>query len=270
MQAQRTKPGQTAAELARGLGRDRPAINQRLYGSLRGQVEQDASHRRRLAGGAACPDHGDAGGAGHQDARTDLAKLARFHLACLGFDDAGVSSFLTSRDGDPDYAELTALTRTPAALADSIAARQLLGRKRTERTRYGLYFGYPTSITHVRFRRRAGDGLMVEPILLSPLEQDLNSVRLTLDPSFPIVNRKPLRAFSNAEPDMIMNELVQLEQELGLGRADEPPDLDELAMWLQAVREEWLCASQSSRLGSPVRRAPSARSRNRASTTAPC
>jgi len=239
IQALRTKPGQTAAELARTLGGDRTAINQRLYGPLRGRVEQDTSYRWRLAGAAPRPATDEADGAAEPTANTDLARLARYYLACLGFDDAGVSTFLTTRFGDPDYAELTTLPRSPTALADSLAARQLLSRKRTDRARYGLHFGYPTSIARIWSRRSSWEGLMVEPILLFPLEQDPDTGQLTIDFSFPIVNQKPLRAFTNTEPDMIMNELVQLEQELGLGADGEPPELDELALRLHALREEW-------------------------------
>jgi very-short-patch-repair endonuclease len=239
IQALRAKPGQTAAELARGLGCDRSAVNRRLYGSLRGRVEQDRSYRWRLAGSAPHPGNGEAESAAERTANTELAKLACYCLACLGFDDAGVSTFLTARFGEPHYAELATLPGSPTALDDSLAARQLLGRTRTDRARYALYFGYPTSIAHIRSRQSSWEGLMVEPILLFPLEPDPDTGRLTLDLGSPIVNQKPLRAFTNAESDMIMNELVQLERELGLGTDGEPPKLDELALRLQAVREEW-------------------------------
>ena len=239
IEALRTKPGQTAAELARALGLDRSAINQRLYGPLKNRVQQDSSYRWQLVARPTHDEHDASGSEAGQFTNTDLAKLARYYLACLGFDDTGVSTFLTSRFGDLDYAELTTLPSSPTAFADSSAARQLLGRKRTERARYGLYFGYPTSIARIRSRRSSWEGLMVEPILLFPVEQDQTTGRLTLDLSFPIINQKPFRAFTNAEPDAVMNELVQLEQELGLGREGELPELDELAMRLQSVRPEW-------------------------------
>ena len=239
IEALRAKPGQTAAEIARGLGADRTAINQRLHGVLRGRVEQDNSYRWRLAGASSRPVTGDANDSADQFANTDLAKLARYYLACLGFDDTGVSTSLTTRFGEPDYTELATLPRSPEALADSNAARQMLSRKRTEQARYGIYFGYPTSIAHIKSRPSSSEELMVEPILLFPLEQDPETRKLTLDLNFPIVNQKAISRFTNAERDMIMNELVQLEQELGLGTDGEPPELDELALRLQAVREEW-------------------------------
>jgi hypothetical protein len=115
IQALQAKPGQTATELAQGLGCQRSEINQRLYGSLRGRVEQDPSYRWRLAGGAPDPADGEAESAAERTANTELAKLACYYLACLGFDDAGVSTFLTSRY-DLDYAELPTLPRSPTVL----------------------------------------------------------------------------------------------------------------------------------------------------------
>lgn len=238
IEALRAKPGQTAAELARALGLDRTTINQRLYGALKGCVEQDSSYRWRLAEGGR-----EAAPSGTSEptpfANTDLARLARYYLACIGFDDAGVSTFLTSRYGDLDYAEIATLPRTADALADSAATRQLLGRKRTDRGRYRLYLGYPTAITAIRSRRTGWEGMMVEPLLLMPLEPDPASGRLMLDLGSLLINQKPLRAYTNAEPDAIMHELVELEHDLGLGWEGEAPELDEVAMRLQAVRPEW-------------------------------
>lgn len=181
----------------------------------------------------------DGNGDGVQFANTNLAKLCRYYLACLGHDDSGVSTFLTSKYGDPDYVELYAIPTSPNDLANSDAGRRLLGRKRTERGRYGLYFGYPTSISLLRSRRSNWEGFMVEPVLLFPIEQEEGSGRLVVDLSFPIINQRPFQSFTSADRDMLMNELVQLEQELGLGDDQERPEVDEIAMRLQAVRPEW-------------------------------
>jgi len=235
----RAGPGQKADEIARKLGRSRTEINQQLYGRLSNRVRQDRTYRWHLLTGAHQPGSNVAPEEVAQFADTDLAKLARYYLACLGHDDAGVSTFLTSKYGDVDYVEVEAVPRTSSAFADSPAARQLLGRKRVERGRYGLYFGYPTAVSKLRSRRSNWEGLMVEPILLFPIEQDQATGQLLLDLKFPMVNQKPLQAFSNIERDTIMNELAQLEQELGLGLEGEQPETDELAMRLQAVRPEW-------------------------------
>ncbi|MBL8537535.1 MAG: AAA family ATPase [Hyphomonadaceae bacterium] len=233
------RPGQKADELARALDVSRTEINQLLYGALRDRVRQDNRYRWALIGDQQGGPQAPAAAADDSFPDTNLARLCRYYLACLGFDDAGVSTFLTSNFGDLDYAEVKALPRSAADVPDAAAARQMLGRRRTERGRYGLYFGYPTAVSLIRSRRTNWEGLMVEPILLFPIEQETGTGRLTIDLTFPIINQKPFQAFTSVERDMMMNELVQLEQELGLGADDDRPELDELAMRLRAIRPEW-------------------------------
>ena len=229
------RPKQKADELAQALGSSRTEINKLLYGPLKGQVCQDRAYRWSITPRAprmAASDEPE-----ERFANTDLARLCRYYLACLGYDDTGVSTFLKSKYGDPDYLEVTSIPRSPEDLAESDAGRRLLGRKRTERGRYGLYFGYPTNIFFLQSRRSGWQGYMVEPILLFPVGQERG--RLTIDLSFPIINQKPFRAFTNVEREMLMNELVQLEQELGLNGEEGRAEIDEIAMRLQAVRPDW-------------------------------
>lgn len=232
------KPDQKADELARQLECSRTDVNKLLYGPLKSKVKQDRNYKWSLAE-ATSDQRGTVEEAGEHFANTDLARLCRYYLACLGYDDTGVSTFLTSKYGDPDYLEVSVIPRTPNDLAESEGARSLLGRKRTERGRYGLYFGYPTNIAFLQSRRSSWQGYMVEPILLFPIEQESGTGRLAIDLSYPIINQKPFQNFTNFERDMLMNELVQLEQELGLTGEEGRPDIDEIAMRLQAIRPEW-------------------------------
>ncbi|WP_164155598.1 AAA domain-containing protein [Sandarakinorhabdus rubra] len=232
----KANPGQKAGDLARSVGATREEVNRKLYGPLKTRVKQDRSYRWYLADDQDAPTN-DPERDTPEFANTPLAKLARYYLACLGYDEAGVSTFLTSKFGDPDWTELEALPRPPTAIDGLTAARSLLGRKRSEQGRYGLYLGYPTALTLLRSKRSDWTGYMVEPILLFPVEQD--NGRLFIDLNFPIINQKPFQRYTHAERDQLMNELVQLEQELGLGAEGETIEIDELAMRLQAVRPEW-------------------------------
>ena len=235
----RAKPNQKAAELARAIGCERNDVQKLLYGPLKGQVSQDRAYRWSLSTPSTRQTSSTSEEPAEQFANTDLAHLCRYYLACLGYDETGVSTFLTSKYGDPDYLEVKAIPHLPEDFAENEACRTLLGRKRTERGRYGLYFGYPTSISLLKSSRSDWQGFMVEPILLFPIEQEARNGRLTIDLSFPIINQKPLKSFTNVDRDMLMNELVQLEQELGLGGDGGQLDIDEIAMRLQAVRPEW-------------------------------
>lgn len=225
------RPNQKADELAKTLGATRSEINQALYGPLRSLVRQDRAYRWVLAAGAsvAPPD---------VLPQTNLARLCRYYLACLCHDDAGVSALLTPKSGPPDYSEVKILPRTAVDLVEEEAGRRMLERRRTERVRYELYFGYPTHIAHLR-ARSGPDERMVEPLMLFPIEQESGSGRLVVDLAFPIINQKPFQRFTSADRDALLNELVQLEQELGLAEGHERPELDDLARRLQAIRPEW-------------------------------
>lgn len=172
LEALAAKPNQKADELASALGCTRTEVNKLLYGPLNGQVSQDRRYCWSLLSASSATSILVPEEQAEQYADTNLARLCRYYLACLGYDDAGVSAFLTSKYGDPDYFEVGAIPTSPEDLAESEGARKLLGRKRTEKRRYGLYFGYPTSLSLLRSRRSNWQGLMVEPILLFPIEQD--------------------------------------------------------------------------------------------------
>ena len=241
LEALKAKPSQKADELAQSLGSSRAAINKIFYGPLREKFFQDRTYRWSLTAEsprmASVADESD-----EQTANTDLARLCRYYLACLSRTDAGISIFLTSKYGDPDYLDVPFIPRSSENLAEHDVVRRLLGRKRTERGRYGLYFGYPAYVSLQKSRKSNWQGYMVEPILLFPVEQDARGSRLTIDLSFAIINQKPLQAFTNVERDMLMDELVQLEQELGLNDKEDHAEIaaiDEIAMRLQAVRPEW-------------------------------
>ncbi len=239
LQSLREKPERKADELARHLGSSRAEINRLLYGPLKDRVQQDRAYRWSLVAteSGRAPISGE--DTAEQFANTDLARLCRYYLACLGFDDTGVSTFLRSKYSAPDYLEVNVIPRSPHDLAESEGVRNLLGRKRTEQGRYGLYYGYPIHIAHLKSRRSGWQGFMVEPIFLFPIEAETGTDRLTIDPGFPIINQKPFQSFTNAQRDTLMNELVQLENELGFAVDGERPDIDEIAMRLQATRPEW-------------------------------
>jgi len=232
------KPAQKADEIAKALNSTRTEINQRLYGVLKERVRQDNAYRWSVVSGAA-PMKSGSSSSDQPAPDTDLSRLCRYYLACLGYDDTGVSTFLNSKYDDPDYVELSALPKSSSDIEDGGAARRMLGRLRTERGRYGLYLGYPTSLRHVASKKSDWEGMMVEPVMLFPIEQESGGGRLTIDFTSPIVNQRPFQTFTSAERDMLMNEIALLEQELGISGSEQRPELDELAMRLQAIRPEW-------------------------------
>lgn len=233
----RQKPNQLAREIADALGVDRRAVNAVLYGKLKGQAVQDKRYRWSLVGDGQKQTASEE--PTEQFANTDLAKLCRYYLACIGYDNTGVSVFASSKYGEPDYAELQNLPLSAGALADDDQTRRMFGRIRSERGRYGLFLGYPTATRLVKSRRSSWQGYMIEPLLLFPVEMDANTGSPVIDLEYPIINQQALQSFSNAEPEALIAEIALLEEELGLSGESEPVELDELVMRLAAIRPEW-------------------------------
>lgn len=233
----KTTPGQLARDLAIELGVDKKDINSVLYGTLNGLVWQDKSYRWYPKDQSPQSQSDDP----EQYTNTPLSKLARYYLACLGHDEGGVSVFAANQHDDLDYVELSEL---PIANSSSFLqgpdAQRLLGKIRKDRSRLVMYLGYPCTLKSVQSRRSNWTGYFLEPLFLFPISVDSTpGSRPNIDLTFPVINQSVIKRFTNAEREALMDELVQLEDELGLTGDIEPPELDELAYRLGAVRPEW-------------------------------
>lgn len=234
------KPGQTARELGIKLGIDKKDINSALYGPLKGKCQQDEKYRwypisvAKAKTGSSTPEPAIPD--------TPFGRLCHYYLACLGRDeDGGISVFAANKYGDLDYHELAELpSDTGSGLFDSDAARHMMGRIRSERGRLAMYMGYPCALKHQTSKKSNWEGYFLEPLLLFPVDMG-NSPHDSpkLESGFPLFNRTALRRLSNTERDAFMEELIQLERELGLTDVDELPELDELARRLESIRPEW-------------------------------
>ncbi len=230
----KARPNQLARELAAELGVDKKQVNSLLYGRLKRQVRQGPDYRWSLRTEMPVQEPEPV-----QYQNTPLAKLARYYLACIGQEEVGVSTFAQSKYGDPDYCELDALPPGGEQLAAEEGFRRLAGKIRTERGRWAMYLGYPTTLRLLKSRRSNWEGYMVEPVFLFGIELNASEGYPTVDLSYPMINQKVLQAYTGAEREALMEELAQLEQELGIGKQEQLIELDELALRLQAIRPEW-------------------------------
>lgn len=235
--ALRAKPGMTAKEIAIALGADKTQVNGLLYGVLSGKVFQDKKYRWFPAEKKETP----RSSLSREPLNTPLARMCHYYLACLGQDDeAGISVFAFNQYGAPDYCELAALPDgDDPGVFQSPDAQRLIAALRKDKSRLALYFGYPTTLKKVT-SKKGWEGFFVEPLILIPVEFDEGSQgRPRLAQGFPLINLKALKRLTGAERDGIMEELVQLEEELGLTVEGELPEIDELVQRLAAIRPEW-------------------------------
>ena len=166
-----------------------------------------------------------------------LENLCRYYLSCLGQEGEGISVFADSRH-DLDYVELAAF---PDANNENFVNRKdlqkLRGKIRENRTRMEMYLGYPSTLKKVKSRRSDWEGFFLEPLLVFPV--DLHSENLKIDYTLPAFNLSALKRFTNSSNEELMNELVQLEQELGLSSDDDMPELGDAVKKLMNIRPEW-------------------------------
>lgn len=235
LQTLKQKPNQLARDIAKQFGVDKKQVNGLLFGALKGQVQQDASYRWVLVMKGKVSSLREA----NTEQNTNLSKLSRYYLACMGQEEIGVSTFAQSKYGEPDYAVLSEVPYSTNELLQQDGSQRLLGKVKSERGRHALFLGYPTSLKLLRSRKSSWQGYMVEPVLLFALDLDGPDGRPVLDLSYPIINQRVLKAYTNAEREGLMEELAQLESELGLGEEGQLVEIDELALRLQAIRPEW-------------------------------
>lgn len=228
------QPGLKAREIATIIGTDKKHVNSVLYGALKNKCVQDDKYSWYLKQNAPSFQEKEK----ETVSKTALSNLARYYLSCLGQDDEGGISVFADSKYDLDYVELDSLPLNgDSALFESNEAQQLLGKIRKDRSRLEMYFGYPATLKKVKSKKSKWEGLFVEPILLFPIE--IINGRPKISHGFPTFNLSALKRFTNAEREQVMDELVQLEDELGLNSEDNIPELDDLAQRLKNIRPEW-------------------------------
>lgn len=235
----KAKPDQKASDLAHVLSVERREINRCLSHDLAGKVQQDSGYRWRLRDTAA---RSAAGGASTPQAPlSELARLCRYYLECIGQDEEGVSAFAASKYGEPDYAELPA---APVGGAEwdwwnVSGTSRILGKVRAERGKLIAYLGYPVRLR--RHRTARWEGFFVEPVMLWPIALPENpGDPYRLQDALPTPNFKFLRSLAMGDPSQIMEEAASLASDLGLDNPlDEQPEADELLQRLAAVRPDW-------------------------------
>ncbi|MDP8265677.1 MAG: AAA domain-containing protein, partial [Candidatus Aceula meridiana] len=231
----KANPGQRASDLAIELDLEKKEINSFLYGELKDQCVQDEKYCWFLLKDA--PAHKKE----EKKAlpKTALSSLAQYYLSCIGQDDeGGVSAFAESKYGGLDYAELPNLPLSASdSLFESSDAQRLLGKMRKDRSRLAMFLGYPSSLKEIRSKKSNWTGYILEPILLFPIEISGGSPKLSQ--GFPMFNLSALKRFTNTQREQLMDELVQLEDELGLTSDQDIPEFDDLVRRLASIRTEW-------------------------------
>lgn len=228
------KPGLKARELANYLNVDKKLINSALYGPLNSQCIQDEKYCWYLKSNNPKKVESNK----KEVSTTILTNLSNYYLSCLSNDcSEGIRAFANG-DFGLDYVELNYLPTFESNISvDTDKIQNLLGKIRKDRSRLELYFTYPVYLKKVVSKKSNWEGMIVEPILLFPVEVNNSSLKVTQN--FPIFNLNVLKKFTNSEREQIMDDLLQIEEELNLNSENDMPELDDLVMRLNTIRPEW-------------------------------
>lgn len=239
LDALKRKPNQKAVELARALDVDRKEVNRCLSYALAGKVTQDSAYRWSVRVTAK---DSDSGKVENRVPLTELGRLARYYLECIGQDsDKGVSVFAASRYGEPDYAELPALPLTAGSWDwwNSPGVERVLSKVKAERSKLIAWLGYPVRLREHRTPK--WHGFFVEPVMLWQVELPENPgdpYRFVDD--VPVPNFSVLRSLAMGDPAVVVEEAARLDEELGLNNVlEDRPEADELIERLVSIRPDW-------------------------------
>jgi len=169
--------------------------------------------------------------------KTLLSRIVRYYLACIGHEEFNVSVFAKS-DYELDYSEMPNWeTAQGADVSETPQAQELIQRLGRQRGK-SLYVGYPVTLKFVQ-ARSGWMGYFVEPFFLFPLEKPADGTELTIDTTSPVVNLETFKRLSNATNEGLMDELIQLENELGLIGSENVSKFYEVVQRLEEIRPQW-------------------------------
>ena len=167
-----------------------------------------------------------------------ITRIVRYYLACMGHEDADVSTFAESTH-ELDYAELTDWAAVQGAdLFDNKEAQRLFGDIKSKPDK-SLYLGFPCYLKFVQSKKSSWTGFFVEPLFLFPVEMGGHGSQPGIDLDYPTINSGVLRQLTRVTQYELMNELLQLDSDLGLMESDDAPKFADIVRCLEKVRPDW-------------------------------
>ena len=241
--------GIKARTIAQRLEVERKTVNSRLYGKPKNQCYQDSNYLWYYKDNNSNDSSASSRitGIANKSAKTPhiqkeakipvpdvkLAKICNYYLNCLALEDAGsVKAFQTSKF-TPTYVELHSLDDAN----DNPDAQKLIEQASHSRKNLSSYIGYPMMV-RTRYSSKTGNKYReVIPVLVFSAEINGGFISRSALPS---VNIEAVKTYTSNDSNDAIQELVKLEDELGLNNPEADIELDELIERLQSIRDwQW-------------------------------
>jgi len=228
------KPGIKSREIAEILDTDKPKVDTLLYGVLKSKCFQDQNYLWYLE-----KDSPKETPKKRIVEKNKLSDLINYYLECLSQDDDGykVGTFARNKYGKTDYIELEELPSSDSSsIFNNTETQSLISKIKRGKGRLQMYFGYPTYLNKIQ-KPNKEEFFIVSPLFFYPI--DIQDNTYTISDNIPILNLTVLKNITGLSNEQAIDELVHLEDELGLNSEHNIPELDDLVQRLHNIRPEW-------------------------------
>ena len=160
---------------------------------------------------------------------TTLKDICEYYIDCVGNEGISVSLYSTSRKSIPDYIDLKVFPKTKEDLEQKDISLYINNFRGAN-----FYIGYPTSVREV-MSKNGSTFYKLEPIFLFKLNMNSNEI----DIESPLINFDAVKSLCGSSGSQVINDVISMEQSLGLYDDSEIFDIDNLVKKLKDITPNW-------------------------------
>lgn len=159
-----------------------------------------------------------------------LQNLCKYYLNCIALDDSNEVKFFQTGNFGVDYHEVfgVELEQICTEAGKQFIANAVGAQK-------SIFLGYPILIENITTSRNEAYRF-VAPVLMFPIEYNAGNIVIS---SYPRINMEVMRIFGARDKNERLQELLDLEHELGIDDPNADFDIEDITMRLQEIRVGW-------------------------------
>ena len=158
-----------------------------------------------------------------------LKDICEYYIDCVGNEGISISLYSTSRKTVPDYIDLITFPKTKEDLEQEDVSLYINNFRGAN-----FYIGYPTSVREFKSKNNKVS-YKLEPIFLFKL----NINNSTVDIESPLINFDAIKSLCGSSGSQVINDVISMEQSLGLYDESEVFDIDNLIQKLKKLTTNW-------------------------------
>lgn len=158
-----------------------------------------------------------------------LKDICEYYIDCVGNEVISVSLYSTSRKSVPDYVDLKTFPKVKEDLEQKDIYFYINNFRGAN-----FYIGYPTSVKEIK-SKNGSIFYKLEPIFLFKLNINSSSI----DIESPLINFDAVKSLCGSSGSQVINDVISMEQSLGLYNDSEIFDIDGLVQKLKDITPNW-------------------------------